>query len=237
MGGREAVPGLPVAEISHNAPAESAPPSRRGAATQRDVAAGPSDESLVARAQSGDRAALRQLIERHQRRVYQLALSIVKDHEEAMDVVQDTFVKVHQHLPTFKGDAAFYTWIYRITYNLSIDAIRKSGRGEKVEVEETTLTDEGTQYEPYSTSSANPQKAALRGELSAQLQKALSLLGENHRSILVLREVDGLSYEELAEVLKIPKGTVMSRLFHARQKMQEALRGYVGDEHESDEGR
>jgi RNA polymerase sigma-70 factor (ECF subfamily) len=236
MGGREAVPGLPVAEMSHRTPAEAPNRSASGAtaAAHREAgAAGPSDESLVSRAQSGDRAALRQLIERHQRRIYQLALSIVKDHEEALDVVQDTFVKVHQHLPTFKGDAAFFTWTYRIAYNLSIDALRKSGRGEKVEVEESTLTDEGSHYDPYGATSASPQKAALRGELSAQLQRALATLSENHRAILVLREVDGLSYEELSEALNIPKGTVMSRLFHARQKMQEAMKGYVGDDAET----
>ncbi len=190
----------------------------------------PEDAALVARAKAGDAAAFRRLVERHQRRVYQLALSIVKDPEEALDVTQEAFVKVHQNLPGFKGDAAFFTWLYRITYNLAVDQVRKAGRGEKVPVEENTLTDEGAEVDPYGVSSQSPQAATLRGELSRELTRALSTLSEAHRAILLLREVDGLSYEELAQVLKVPKGTVMSRLFHARHKMQLALKGYLDDE-------
>lgn len=220
MSARDAAPELSGHSTTRDQPVQEA---------KRAVPSGPPDTDLVQRAQKGDKAAFRQLIERHQRRVYQLALGIVKDHEDALDVVQETFVKVHNNLPTFKGDSAFYTWVYRIAYNVAIDAVRKN-KGDKVEVDENTLTDEGSQYDPYSPQSPSPQKAALRGELGAKLQEALAKLGENHRAILVLREIDGLSYEELAQVLKIPKGTVMSRLFHARQKMQQALRGYVGDD-------
>lgn len=172
---------------------------------------------------------MRRLVERHQRRLYQLALGIVKEHEDALDVVQEAFFKAHRNLDKFKGDAAFYTWIYRITYNLAIDTVRKN-RGSTVAVDDNTLTDEGAQYEPYGEQSQSPQKAALRGELGAHLQRALATLSENHRAILVMREVDGLSYEELAEALGVPKGTVMSRLFHARQKMQAAMREYLGDD-------
>lgn len=190
----------------------------------------PSDTTLVARAQAGDGAAFRQLVERHQRRVFQLVLGIVKDREEAMDVVQDTFVKVHQNLPGFKGDAAFTTWTHRIAYNLAIDSVRRTGRVQRVSVDETTLTDEGEQHDPYAVNSPSPQKAALRGELAEEIQRALAHLSENHRSILLLRELDGLSYEELSETLGIPKGTVMSRLFHARQKLQIELGAYLEDD-------
>jgi RNA polymerase sigma-70 factor (ECF subfamily) len=186
----------------------------------------PEDTELVLRARAGDRAAFRLLVERHQRRLYRLALGIVKDHEEALDVVQEALVKVHHHLATFKGEAAFGTWAYRITYNLSIDALRRH-KGEKVEVDDRTLTDEAEQHEEYGGGSPSPQKSALRGELAEELQRGLSQLSEAHRTILLLREVDGLSYEELSVTLKIPKGTVMSRLFHARHKMQAALRGYL----------
>ncbi len=232
MSGRQAAPEGPVTPAVR----EQTGPSSAGAGANRArLAPGePDDHALVARAKEGDAAAFRRLVERHQRRIYQLALSIVKEHEEALDVVQEAFVKVHQNLPGFKGDAAFFTWAYRITYNLAIDAVRKTGRGEKVAVEENTLTDEGAQFESYGAGSQSPQAATLRGELSRELERALATLSENHRAILLLREVDGLSYEELAEVLKVPKGTVMSRLFHARHKMQAALKGYVQDEPESD---
>lgn len=182
---------------------------------------------LVRRAQAGERAAFRQLVDLHQRRVYQLALSIVRSHEDAMDVVQETFIRVHQNLPRFKGDAAFFTWVYRIARNAAIDHQRRERRVDTVEVDENTLTDEGAQHDPLAIDSPSPLKAALRGELADVLARALSSLSEAHRTILVLREVDGLSYEELAQTLAIPKGTVMSRLFHARQRMQVLLADYV----------
>ena len=240
MAVRDVAPDLPPLDTARSGPVQEArrtesparekPVSERSASGAADGLEGPSDGDLVARAREGSRAALRQLIERHQRRIYQLALSIVKQHEEALDVVQETFIRVHKHLPNFKGDAAFFTWAYRIAYNLSVDSVRKSGRGENVAVEENTLTDAGSHYEPYATTSASPQKAMLRGELSQELQRALATLSENHRAILLLREVDGLSYEELAESLGVPKGTVMSRLFHARHKMQVALKEYLGED-------
>jgi RNA polymerase sigma-70 factor (ECF subfamily) len=188
------------------------------------------DEQLVARAQGGDGIAFRELIKRHQKKVFQLVLSVVKEQELAMDLVQDTFLKVHQNLPRFKGDSQFFTWTYRIAYNLAIDARRRQQRFDHVELEETTLTDSDTQEELYAVTSASPQKAVLRQELSHKIQRALATLHENHRAILVMREVDGLSYEELAAAMGIPKGTVMSRLFHARQKLQAALREYVSDD-------
>jgi RNA polymerase sigma-70 factor (ECF subfamily) len=189
-----------------------------------------SDSTLVARAQSGDRGAFGVLIQRYQRRVYQLALGIVRNHEEALDIVQDTFIKVHEHLANFKGDSAFFTWTYRIASNLSIDSVRRTRRGEHVAVDETTLTDAGDEHEVFSSRSASPQKQLLRRELSVELQRALATVSEQHRAIVILREIEGLSYEQLAETLGIPKGTVMSRLFHARQKLQKALAPYVNEQ-------
>lgn len=196
----------------------------------RETPDGPSDEVLIERIKAGERAAMRQLVNRYERRLYQLAVGILKDHEDALDVVQEAFIKIHANLANFKGDSAFYTWSYRITYNLAIDQMRKSKRANTVDVDESTLTDEGEAYEPWGEQSLSPQKAVLRGELGARLERALATLSENHRAILVLREIDGLSYEELSDALGVPKGTVMSRLFHARQKMQLALRGYLDDD-------
>lgn len=227
MSAQDAAPDRPDAQSDDDSlnPTPSATKNR-----VRPTADGPTDDELIERIRNGDQAAMRRLVDRHQRRLYQLALGILKDHEDALDVVQEAFIKVHSNLSKFKGDSAFYTWIYRITYNLSIDVVRKSGRGHTVAVEDSTLTDEGEQYEPYGEQSQSPQKAALRGELGAHLQRALATLSENHRAIIVMREVDGLSYEELSDALGVPKGTVMSRLFHARQKMQIALREYLGDD-------
>jgi len=194
----------------------------------------PDDRSLVRAAQGGDAQAFRALVEKYQRRVYQLALGMTKDADEAMDITQETFVRVHRYLPSFKGDSSFFTWTYRIATNLCLDAARKRGRTERVELDESDAEIEA-HMDPPSAALAGPHRAALNAELKAKIEEALAALSENHRAILLLREVEGLSYEELARTLGIRKGTVMSRLFHARLKMQRQLREYLADE-AKDEG-
>jgi RNA polymerase sigma-70 factor (ECF subfamily) len=192
--------------------------------------AGLSDEALVERARNGDRSAFSRLVERHQRRLFRLALGIVHNREDAADVVQETFLKIHQSLAGFKGASAFATWSHRIAVNLAIDTRRRSGRTEHVAVHEGMITDEAVQRDLYAPSSASPQKQVFRQELSGKIEQAWAGLSEQHREILRLRELEELSYESIATVLKIPKGTVMSRLFHARQRMQDALRPYLARE-------
>jgi RNA polymerase sigma-70 factor, ECF subfamily len=186
----------------------------------------------VKAAQRGDADAFRRLVERYQRRVYQLALGMVKDPDEAMDIAQETFVRVHRYLPSFKGDSAFFTWTYRIATNLCLDAARKRARGERVSLHAGDEQDADLEaaMDPPSAALAGPQRAALNEELKGKLLEALGGLSENHRAILLLREVEGLSYEELSKALGIRKGTVMSRLFHARLKMQNKLREYLGED-------
>jgi RNA polymerase sigma-70 factor (ECF subfamily) len=193
------------------------------------------DKPLVRAAQRGDRAAFRVLVEKYQRRVYQLALSMLKDPDEAMDIVQETFVRVHRYLPSFKGDSSFFTWTYRIAANLCLDVSRKKGRGERLEMDEADADIEA-HMDPPSAAFAGPMHAALNEELKGKIDEALAGLSENHRAILLLRELDGLSYEELAKVLGIRKGTVMSRLFHARLKMQRKLREYLGEDAKAEAG-
>ena len=195
------------------------------------------DRALVKAAQTGDEQAFRKLVERYHRRVVQLALGMTKDPDEAMDIAQETFVKVHRYLPSFKGDSSFYTWTYRIAMNLCLDAQRRRGRVERVDLEESAEAEIEAAMDPPSAALAGPQRQALNAELRDKIEEALAGLSENHRAILILREVEGLSYEELAKVLAIRKGTVMSRLFHARLKMQNKLREYLGqDAPETPEG-
>ena len=195
----------------------------------------PDDRSLVLAAQAGDAQAFRALVERYQRRVYQLALGMVKDSDEAMDITQETFVRVHRYLSSFKGDSSFFTWTYRIATNLCLDSARKRSGRERVEMDESDAEIE-SRMDPPSAALAGPQRAALNAELKEKIDDALAALPPKHRAILLLREVEGLSYEELARTLGIRKGTVMSRLFHARLKMQRKLREYLGDEAGKDDG-
>jgi len=188
------------------------------------------DLALVASARAGDSQAFRKLVVRYQRKVYAVALGIVKDPDLAWDVSQEAFVRVHQHLGELEGERAFSSWLFRIATHLGIDAVRKertSSKDDLDEVREASL--EGGGEGILATGLGNdPAESLLRRELGEKIGEALDRLPEKHRTILVLREVEGLSYEELAERLGIHKGTVMSRLFHARRKMQALLRGYAG---------
>jgi RNA polymerase sigma-70 factor (ECF subfamily) len=190
------------------------------------------DTQLVERCRRGDRQAFRALVERYQRKVYSLALGIIRDPDEARDISQEAFLKVFRHLDTFQGTASFYTWVYRITVNLCIDLRRKAGRnqGARMEFDERIEHDEvGSPADQLSPRRLgfDPMRALHNSELRKHILSALDHLSDQHRTVLMLREVDGLSYKEIADVMETPEGTVMSRLFHARRQMQELLREYV----------
>ncbi len=195
------------------------------------------DLALVSRARAGDSEAFRALVVRYQRKVYAVALGIVRDRDLAWDVAQEAFVRVHAHLGDFKEEASFSTWVLRIGTHLAIDTLRKERASAKQELDEVRDSDvSGGGEGILSTELGNdPQRNVLRRELAAKMTEALEQLPEKHRTILVLREVEGLTYEELAERLGIHKGTVMSRLFHARRKLQAALRRYTGKRGEEQE--
>ncbi|MBX2814313.1 MAG: sigma-70 family RNA polymerase sigma factor [Myxococcales bacterium] len=185
------------------------------------------DTALVSRAQEGDRGAFGELVERYQKRVYSVAYGIMRNRDDAWDVAQEAFVKAYRNIHRFEGESAFFTWLYRITYNLSIDHIRAKGRRDVKLVDENRELENALQQEGKATSGVNPAERADRVELSSILHQAMGKLSENHRAVIVLREVEGLSYEEIADVLGVKKGTIMSRLFHARKNLQTILAPYV----------
>jgi len=184
------------------------------------------DRGLIAKAQKGDVAAFRQLVERHQRRAFAIALSLVRDENDARELVQDAFLRVYKGLGAFQGTSSFFTWLYRIITNLSIDLIRKPGR-QLAEIDEQRFDgDEGPEADfPLlsKVDGSDPVDVMRRQEIAARLQTALDALPPYHRGVIVMREIEGLSYEEMATAMGVSKGTIMSRLFHARQKLQKAL--------------
>jgi len=193
---------------------------------------GTDDITLVQRVRTGDQRAFKLLVERYQRKVYSVALGMLRNQEDARDVAQEAFVRVYRYLPFFKGDASFYTWLYRIVNNLCIDILRKRGATKgitHIEFDEAVKRDtaEAQIGALGSMLGTNPQKSALRRELAEKINEAINDIPEAHRQILLLREVEGMSYDDLARTLNIKKGTVMSRLFHARLKMQKILNKYV----------
>lgn len=185
------------------------------------------DAQLVARTLEGDRSAFGELVEHYQKRAYSVAYGIVRDREEAWDVAQEAFVKAYRNLDRFAGDSAFFTWLYRITYNLSIDAVRARSRRDVKLLDESRELENALQKQGKPTFDVNPGEVTDRAELKRILHQAMSALSEKHRAVIVLREVEGLSYEEIADVLGVAKGTVMSRLFHARKNLQSLLTPYV----------
>ena len=170
-----------------------------------------SDSELVQATKNGDRDAFRILVERHQRKVFAVALGILRNPEDARDACQDAFLRAYRRLSGFEEGAAFYTWLYRIVVNTCLDELRKRRPGR------TDLDESLPSGEP------SPSERAATRELRSHIADALDELSVAHRTVLVLREIEGLSYDEIASVVGCPTGTVMSRLFHARRRMQALL--------------
>jgi RNA polymerase sigma-70 factor, ECF subfamily len=185
------------------------------------------DRALVNRVLSGNREAFQELVGRHQTRVFHLARSLVRNPADASDIAQETFVRAFVNIKSYRSDGSFTAWIVKIANNLSIDFLRRQKVQAPAELDDALAESDAAQVGLLGSVRSDPQANALRRELGEQLEHALRQLPEKHRAILILREVDGLSYEELAETLEVPVGTVMSRLFHARAKMQAILSDYV----------
>ncbi|NDC37434.1 MAG: sigma-70 family RNA polymerase sigma factor [Proteobacteria bacterium] len=191
------------------------------------------DKALIAKVRSGNGDAYRTLVEKYQKRAYLLAIEIVRSPEDAKDVVQESFVKAYLSLRDFKQDSTFYTWLYRIVHNMAIDYRRKMARrgGAHIEFDERTLQgispkgEENAHGGVLENRVEGPQEALLRKEREQKLRAVLKELSEEHRIAITLREVDGLSYDEIAEVTGVARGTVMSRLFYARKRIQAAFQG------------
>jgi len=185
------------------------------------------DADLVGRVQSGDQVAFRALFDRYHRRAFAVAFGVVKNQSDALDIMQEAFIKVHKHIGSFHGASSFYTWLYRIVMNLAIDHVRRARKLTEFDdsVRKSDAAADGALLPHFADE--NPAKNVGRQELSSHIQAALDELPEYHRAVILLREVEGLSYEEMAKILRVPKGTIMSRLFHARRKMQQRLQGYL----------
>jgi len=182
----------------------------------------------VARAKQGDHEAFRVLVERYQGRAFALALRVLKDEERARDAVQEGFLKAYTSIAKFEGRSSFYTWLYRLVMNLCLDMKRRDKTDREVEWDETRPGDPAgaptaEAMAGQGAGNPGPAQALERSELRKRIAEAISQLPEDARETLLLREVDGLSYAEIADALEIPKGTVMSRLHYARKRVQELL--------------
>jgi RNA polymerase sigma-70 factor, ECF subfamily len=181
------------------------------------------DEALVGLAQRGDLTAFEELVARHRDKIYARAFSMMRKEDEALDLSQEAWVKGWQRLAQFQGDSSFGTWMTRIVINVCLDYLRKQKRQRVDSIE--GLEEEGNGVERLMpVVNVNPTEGLERAELRERIDRALNQLSDDHRTALVLHEFEGLEYKEIARRMKCSIGTVMSRLFYARQRMVSLLK-------------
>jgi RNA polymerase sigma factor RpoE len=187
----------------------------------------PDDLQLVRRAQNDDSAAYDELIRRYQERVYATVYHMTSNHEDANDLVQETFIKAYRALKSFKGDSSFYTWVYRIAVNKTINFLKQRKNRIQLSLNDMDMNAEHDPDLVALISDKNPRRDLNLTELQEKLNGALQKLSEHHRMVVTLHDIQGLSHEEIAKVMDCNVGTVRSRLFYARQQLQAYLSDYL----------
>ncbi len=181
------------------------------------------DMEMLRAVNGGDATAYRGLVEKYQQRVYSMAYGVLRNREDARDVTQDAFVKAYKNLHSFRLESSFYTWLYRIAMNLAIDLTRKRKRRQTSSFDEQIATRDGEGQIAETHHQDSPSKTLERKQLYSKIMDAIGKLPEDQQQVILLRELEGLSYREISDITGIPEGTVMSRLFYARKKLQKLL--------------
>lgn len=184
---------------------------------------GVSDLALIRRVQQGDRSAFDLLVAKYQHKILNLVMRYVKDPSEALDVAQEAFLKAYRAAPSFRGESAFYTWLYRIAINTAknyLVAARRRPAAVAVDFADTEQFESLTKQSDIDT----PERLALTEEIGSAVEAAIQELPEELRTAILLREIEGMSYEEIAATMECPVGTVRSRIFRAREAIEERLR-------------
>ena len=200
------------------------PPGTPSTPPEGDVSPAPKDldeTALIERCRAGDVAAFEPLVEKYRQRVWRLAFQVLRDREEAWDCAQDAFVRAFQSLGSFRGQSAFYTWLFRIAMNVATDRLRSRGAQARAFGTQAIPAEEWERTAP--DPEARPDQVAIGVERRERISRALDTLPPNARAIIMLSDVEGLSYREIATVLNCPIGTVMSRLHNARKRLRTAL--------------
>ena len=192
---------------------------RRSALTSEKAA----DQALVERVQRGDKKAFDVLVLKYQHKVANLISRYIRDQAEVLDVTQEAFIKAYRALPKFRGDSAFYTWLYRVAINTAKNHLAAQSRrppGDDIEADTAEQMDFGTKLKEGDT----PERMALQREIAETVQQAMDELPDDLRTAITLRELEGLSYDEIAQAMECPIGTVRSRIFRAREAIDTKLR-------------
>jgi RNA polymerase sigma-70 factor (ECF subfamily) len=187
------------------------------------MTAAATDKQLVARVQKGDSRAFDMLVMKYQHKIFSLISRYIKDADEVQDVAQEAFIKAYRALPRFRGDSAFYTWLYRIAINTAKNHLVSRSRrppGSDVDIEDAEYYEGGAALRDIE----NPENALYGNELKAVVEQAIADLPDDLRSAVTLREFDGLSYEDIADIMDCPVGTVRSRIFRAREAIDRQVK-------------
>jgi RNA polymerase sigma-70 factor (ECF subfamily) len=179
------------------------------------------ETEMISRCQQGDQEALKDIFDKYHKKVYRIAYGVVRQREEALDVVQEVFIKLFRSVKNFKGRSHFYTYLYRMVMNTAIDHKRKAAKQFM-----SSLDEEGG-FEPSDEAERGPERILLQKELEERVKLAMDKLPDEQKAALIFRDVEGLSYQEMAEAMGCSIGTVMSRLHYGRKRMQESLKDYV----------
>ena len=179
--------------------------------------------TLVSEAKGGNYAAFEELVNRYEKKIYRLGMNITGNREDAEDVLQDAFLKAFQHLPDFREDSRFYTWITRIAVNEALMKLRKRRTSKEVAMEDSENENGDVQVREFADWKPNPEQQFAQTELDQILQTAVGTLSPGFRTVFYLRDVEGLSTEETADLLDLSVGAVKARLFRARLKLREEL--------------
>jgi RNA polymerase sigma-70 factor (ECF subfamily) len=182
-----------------------------------------SDFELVQNAAKGDESAFEELVKKYQQKVYAIAFGIAHNQQDALDITQEVFIKIYRKLKNFRGASSFYTWLYRITANLSIDFQRRRKKVTLVDFDEKISEEATPEARMGEDTKYDPSEILERKEIHGAILKAIETLPEDQRTAVVLRELENLSYKEIAEAMNCSLGTVMSRLHYGRKKLQETL--------------
>jgi RNA polymerase sigma-70 factor (ECF subfamily) len=181
----------------------------------------PEETDMISRCQQGDQEALKEIYDKYHKKVYRIAYGVIRQREDALDIVQEVFIKLFRSIKNFKGRSHFYTYLYRMVMNTAIDHARRGGKKFV-----SSLDEEGS-FEPSDAVEKGPERILLQKELEERVKLAMDKLPAEQKAAIIFRDVEGLSYQEMAEAMGCSIGTVMSRLHYGRKRMQGLLKDYV----------
>lgn len=186
------------------------------------------EKELIKKSQKGDIESFEKLISNYQKKVFNIAFGMMHNHDDAYDISQEVFIRVFKSIRKFKGQSSFSTWLYRITTNACLDELRKRKNNKNIiSIDQEIQLEDGEVFRQIEDDGPTPELVAERNELREIIREAISKLSDEHKEVIVLRDIQGFSYDDIAEIIKCPQGTVKSRINRARRMLKEILKNKV----------